>query len=182
MAMTENEIAVGCQKNNNQARKELYERYAGAMFALILRYQPEQETARDILHDGFIRIFTNIDKFTFRGEGSLKAWMSRIFVNEVLSALRAKDILRHAADIEETPMEERIISDDETQNIPSEKIFECIQELPVGYRTVFNMFAIDGLSHKEISAMLNISEKTSSSQYFHAKQQLSKKLKNLIKN
>src|SRR5574344_3085253 len=98
--MTEKEIAAGCKKQNNEARKALYEQYKGLMYALILRYLPDRYQACDILHDGFITVLTKISCFEWRGDGSLRAWMSRIFVNQVIGYLRAHDILRNTEDIE----------------------------------------------------------------------------------
>jgi RNA polymerase sigma-70 factor (ECF subfamily) len=174
--MTEEEITVGCRRGDNKARKELYELYKGKMYALILRYLPDRDSAQDILHDGFIIVYTRFDRFEWRGEGSLKAWISRIFVNEVLQRLRSKDILRDTVEIDETPDENIYADENEADSIPSDIIHNFICELPTGYRTVFNLFAIEGLSHKEISQMLNISEHSSSSQFFRAKKLMMKKI------
>jgi RNA polymerase sigma-70 factor (ECF subfamily) len=174
--MTEQEITAGCKKGDNKARKELYEQYKGKMYALILRYMPDRDVARDVLHDGFIAVFTRFDRFEWRQEGSLRAWISRLFVNEVLQHLRAKDILRDTVDIGKTLETFSMPEDINVESIPSNILHHFISELPTGYRTVFNLFALDGLSHKEIGMMLNISEHTSSSQFYRAKQIIARKI------
>lgn|SRR5574344_219187 len=174
--MTEKEIAAGCKKQNNEARKALYEQYKGVMYALILRYLPDRYQACDILHDGFITVLTKISGFEWRGDGSLRAWMSRIFVNQVIGYLRAHDILRNTEDIENSGDEMMDVDEEDVDGFTSEQLQQMIQELPDGYRTVFNLYVIEGMSHKEIAAMLNISERTSSSQLFRAKKMLAQKL------
>lgn len=174
--MTEQEITAGCKRGDNRARKELYEQYKGKMYALILRYIPDRDVAKDILHDGFIAVFTRLDRFEWRQEGSLKAWISRVFVNEVLQHLRAKDILRDTVDIATTEDTFSISEDIKVESIPSDILHHFISDLPTGYRTVFNLFALDGLSHKEIGTMLNISEHSSSSQFYRAKQIIARKI------
>jgi RNA polymerase sigma-70 factor, ECF subfamily len=177
--MTEKEIAAGCKKSNNKARKEMYERYRGGMFALILRYLPDRYQACDVLHDGFITVYTKISGFEWRGDGSLHAWMSRIFVNQVIGYLRLHDILRNAEDIDNTGDDIIDVNEDDVVEITSGQLQQMIETLPNGYRTVFNLYAIDGLSHKEIAQMLDISERTSSSQLFRAKKIMAKKIKEL---
>jgi RNA polymerase sigma-70 factor, ECF subfamily len=174
--MTEQEITAGCKRGDNRARKELYEQYKGKMYALILRYMPNRDVAKDVLHDGFIAVFTRLDRFEWRQEGSLKAWMSRLFINEVLQHLRAKDILRDSIDIGTTEETYNISEDIKVESIPSDILHHFISELPTGYRTVFNLFALDGLSHKEIGIMLHISEHSSSSQFYRAKQIMAHKI------
>lgn len=178
--MTEEEIIEGCQHGDNRSRKELYEQYSATLFALVLRYQPDRDKAQDVLHDGFISVYTHINKFSYRGEGSLKAWLSQIFVNEVLTSLRAKDILATSVDIEDVRTDFTEPDADETAQIPADKIYEVVSKLPDGYRTVFNLFAIEGLSHKEIGEMLNISQKTSASQFYRARTIVARELKKFI--
>lgn len=177
--MTEEEIVVGCKKLDNKARREIYERYKGMMYALVLRYLPDRYQASDILHDGFITVFTKIATFEWRGAGSLRAWMSRVFINQVIGYLRLHDILREAADIADSGNDIAEVDEAEVRGISSAQLQQVIESLPNGYRTVFNLYVMDGLSHKEIAKMLDISEKTSSSQLFRAKKMMAAKIKEL---
>ena len=99
--MEELELSEQCRLGNNQARKELYEQYAGRMLGICLRYTGDRDTAQDLLHDGFIKIFDSFDKFTWRGEGSLRAWMERVIVNTALQYLRKNDVMNQSAPLEE---------------------------------------------------------------------------------
>src|SRR5574344_937582 len=174
--INEKEISLSCKNGNNKARKELYEHYKGMMFALIMRYVSDKYIASDILHDGFISSFLNIGKFEWRGDGSLRAWMSRLFINQTIGFLRTKDILKDSSDIDTICEDVFDVTSEEVNDISSDQIYRFIKELPTGYRTIFNLFAVDGLSHKEIAQMLNISEKTSSSQFFRAKKIMASKI------
>ena len=174
--MTEEELSVECVKGSNQARRLLYERYGGALMAICLRYLGDRETAEDILHDGFIRIFQSIGQFTYQGEGSLKAWLSRVIVNEALGFLRKRsNQLQQEVLMEEIPDR----PDDEdvgVSEIPQQVLMKFISELPDGYRTVFNLYVFEDKSHKEIANLLGITEHTSSSQFYRAKTLLIKKI------
>ncbi len=99
--MEELELSEQCRQGNNHARKELYEQYAGRMLGICLRYAGDRDTAQDLLHDSFIKIFDSFDKFTWRGEGSLRAWMERVVVNIALQYLRKNDVINQAASLEE---------------------------------------------------------------------------------
>lgn len=173
--MTEEELSLECVKGNNQARRLLYERYGGGLMAICLRYLGDRETAEDILHDGFIRIFQSMNQFTYQGEGSLKAWLSRVMVNEALGYLR-----KHNAQVQqEVLMEEipdRADDDGDLDEIPQSVLMKLISELPEGYRTVFNLYVFEDKSHKEIAELLGITEHTSSSQFYRAKTLLIKKI------
>ena len=147
--MNEAELAERCGKGDNLARKQLYERYAGQLMAICIRYIGDRETAQDVLHDGFLNIFRSFDKFTYKGEGSLKAWLARVMVNEALGYLRK-------------------------QSSANQEI--VVEELPEGYRTVFNLYVFEEKGHKEIAQMLGITEHTSSSQLYRAKSLLIKKI------
>ena len=101
--MEEQELAESCKHGDRLAFKELYERYAGRMLGVCLRYAGNRDTAEDLLHDGFLKIFASFDKFTWRGEGSLRAWMERVMVNVVLQYFRRNDVMIHASDLDSTP-------------------------------------------------------------------------------
>ena len=100
--MEEIELSEQCRLGNNRARKELYEQYAGRMLGICLRYTGDRDTAQDLLHDGFLKIFDSFDKFTWRGEGSLRAWMERVMVNTALQYLRKNDVINQSTPLEET--------------------------------------------------------------------------------
>lgn len=149
------------------------------MYGICLRYAPSHETAQDLLHDGFIKVFTVIDSYT--GKGSLEGWMKRVFVNLALENIRKMKMYPALEEIQNVP---DIITDewDEVESIREEELMKMIEELPDGYRTVFNLYAIENFSHKEIAAMLGIAESTSRSQYIRARQLLQEKILKFLKN
>lgn len=176
--MDEKQLIEGCRNGKRLAQKDLYETYSRRMMGVCLRYVSDRETARDILQDGFVKVFTGIESFS--GVGSFEGWMRKIFVNCALEHLRKSDVLRESTDLDNTA---ELVHPD--SNVISElsaaELMKLIQELPVGFRAVFNMFAIEGYSHKEISELLNITESTSRSQYTRAKQVLQRKISLLYK-
>lgn len=172
--MTEEELAQRCAKADALARKQLYEQYGGQLMSICLRYVCDRESAQDVLHDGFIRIFQSFQQFHYQGIGSLKAWMSRIMVNEALGFLRKKNLqVQQEVLMEEIPDRE---DEESTEDIPPAVLMKLIRELPDGYRTVFNLYVFEEKSHKEIGALLGIIERTSSSQFYRAKTLLMKKI------
>ena len=157
------------------ARRELYEKFSGLLMAVCVRYVSDREVAQDILHDGFINIFDSICKFQYKGEGSLKAWLIKVMMNESLQYLRKNSKINEIS-YEEIPD----IVDDEQEDIsdiPASVLMGLVRKLPTGYRTVLNLYVFENKSHKEIAEMLNISEHTSSSQYFRAKKLLTTMIK-----
>ena len=177
-----------CLSGHALAQKQLYERFAPKMFGVCLRYAVDHSMAEDFLQEGFIRVFLKLD--SYGAKGSLEGWMRRIMVNTALEKLRKKDILRNSLDIEaagqqhmvlnsesaEYVVTENIIERDTEEIYPAEMLYQAIKEMPMGFRTVFNLFAIEEYSHKEIGAMLGISEGTSKSQYARARTWLQKRL------
>lgn len=148
--------------------------------AICLRYVSDRESAQDVLHDGFIRIFQSFQQFHYQGVGSLKAWMSRIMVNEALGFLRKKNQqVQQEVLMDEIPDREE---DESTEDIPQSVLMRLIRELPDGYRTVFNLYVFEEKSHKEIGTLLGITERTSSSQFYRAKTLLLKKIKEYRKS
>lgn len=178
--MSEFELSELCRQKNNLARKQLYELYAGQMMAICCRYISDREMARDLLHDGFLKIFNSFDKFTYRGEGSLKAWISRIMVNICLENLRKNDIMNQYVSIEDASPVMEDTKEEDIEQIPQEVLMKFINELSTGYRTVFNLYTFEEKSHKEIAALLGINEKSSASQLFRAKAVLAKKIKDYM--
>ena len=175
--MQEQEQAAQCRQGNNSARKELYEQYAGRMLGICLRYAGDRDTAQDLLHDGFLKIFSSFDKFTWRGDGSLRAWMERVMVNVALQYLRRNDVMSQAMGLEEVPETYEEPDAAAIDVIPQKVLMQFIEDLPVGYRTVFNLYTFEDKSHKEIAQLLGINEKSSASQLFRAKSVLVRKVK-----
>ena len=144
------------------------------MFPLCIRYIGNREMAEDVLQDGFITLFTKLEDY--KGDGSFDGWARKIFVNTALMSLRKKDALKMSEDLEAI----RGMKDDlpsQNQNIGYKELMELVMELPPGFRTVFNMYAIEGYSHKEISDTLGISETTSRTQLSRARIWLQNKIK-----
>lgn len=174
--MDEQQLIDGCRKGDRRAQRELYETLSRKMMGVCLRYVNDRETARDLLQDGFVKVFTSIDSYS--GNGSFEGWMRKIFVNCALEYLRKSDVLREATDLDHsaeliTP-ESSVVSE-----MSAAELNKLVQELPPGFRTVFNLFAIEGYSHKEISDMLHITESTSRSQFTRAKQLLQRRINEL---
>jgi RNA polymerase sigma-70 factor (ECF subfamily) len=161
-----------CAKKDRKAQSELYEIFSEKMFRLCFRYTGNTYDSEDILADGFIKIFENIENFKAQNENSLEHWIKKIMVNECLMFLRRRKKIEYS----ETEM---IVQYSESiDDLMNEKsILKSIMELPDGYRTVFNMYVIEGFSHKEIGAQLKISEQTSKSQLSRAKAYLREILK-----
>lgn len=167
------QLIRGCLNGNRNAQKQFYEHFAPSMMGVCLRYADDAEMAEDFLQEGFIRIFTRLK--SFRSEGSIEGWVHRVMVNTALEILRKNDVLKHSVDIETAYS----ISDslpDAFRQLTTDELLKHIQSLPAGFRTVFNLFAIEGYSHQEIATMLNISEGTSKSQYARAKAWLQKRI------
>jgi RNA polymerase sigma-70 factor (ECF subfamily) len=177
--MTEAELINNCKKQHAASQKLLYNMYAGKMLSVCMRYINEKSEAEDILQEGFIKIFSHISYF--RGEGSFEGWMRRIFVNTALSALRVKQI-KFTDNIDHYNNQSQV-EPSVFDKIGSQEIFEMIRNLPNGYRVVFNLFAVEGYSHKEIAEMLNITESTSRTQFLKARNALKGKFtsKHLMK-
>lgn len=176
--MDDSQLIIACKKQDRNAQKVLYERYAPVMMAVCMRYCREEEAARDLLHDGFIRAFTQIGSFS--GKGSFEGWLRRIFVNLALENFRKEKQKNRF--LEEYSYLSAHESDDDAddlldiENIPREEVLEMIRNLPPGYRTVFNLFIFEEMSHKEIARMLGINEAASRSQFFRAKTILKNKI------
>ena len=164
------------RRQDKTAMKMLYDRYVGYLTAVCARYIPDDDEVKDILQEAFIRVFQSMDKFTWRGEGSLKAWLTRIVVNDSLKFLRRKKPLPLSATMAE-PMDEEEPAFDA---VPLDVIQGMIRKLPDGYRTVFNLFVFEDKSHKEIASLLGIKENSSASQLHHAKAQLARWIKDYI--
>ncbi|NPA34661.1 MAG: RNA polymerase sigma factor [Chlorobi bacterium] len=180
----EKELARACASGNREAQEELYNKYASKMYALCLRYAREHAEAEDFLHEGFIKVLSTIHQW--RGTGSLESWMRRVFINVILEKLRSnKHRVYSFSSLHPEDEDGEQNWNSSELNVPapdpdiisqlSEKeIISLIQRLPEGYRTVFNLYVIEGFSHKEIAQMLGISEGTAKSQLSRAKNLLRK--------
>ena len=171
--MSDEEMLEGCKANREQAQKYLFDRYSRVMMGVCLRYADSHEEAQDIVQDAFIKVFKKIG--TFSGKGSLEGWIRRIMVNTSLDYLRSIKNERFNVSVDDVQFklkENEVVVD----SLQAEDLLKIIQTLPTGYRTVFNMYAIEGYSHKEIADQLDISENTSKSQYSRARSLLQKKL------
>lgn len=179
--MEEFDLSEYCRRGDSAARKQLYERYSGRLFGICLRYATDRDQAQDILHDGFIKIYGSFDKFSWRGEGSLRAWMERVMINTALQILRKNSVMNRVVELDEARELVERPEDDETESIPHKVLLEFINELPTGYRTVFNLYVFEEKPHKEIARLLGINEKSSASQFYRAKVTLAKKIKEYSK-
>ena len=176
--MDEQEIIDACMREESWARKKVYEMYAPTMMNLCLRYVGDQETARDILQDGFIKVFTKIGSYS--NKGVFAGWIHRVFVTTALEYLRKTDILRSTVDIDNYNEYLIDVNMSALDQLSVEDLMNCVKKLPAGYRTVFNMYAIEGYSHSEIAKALDISVTTSKTQYLRARSALQKSVKQLM--
>lgn len=161
----ESDLIKGCMDGNRRMQEELYRRFSPRMYAVCLRYAGNAEEAEDILQEGFIKVFKKLD--SFRSEGSFEGWVRRIFVNTAIEHFRRKRYLMPVTEKEENTIEGKYTS--VLDELGVKDIMALIQELSPGYRTVFNMYVVEGYTHKEIADMLGISEGTSKSQLSRAK-------------
>lgn len=170
--MTIESIIKGCQAGDSEARRELYQRYGAAMFALVRRYVKVRATAEDVFHDGFVALYTKIGDY--RGEGSFEGWMRRIFVNAALSHLRSLHPGRTLGDDvgDLPPGVVDGVPPEALSRLGNEELIRLMNELPEGYRTVLMLHAVEGYRHAEIAEMLDISEATSRTQYMRARSRL----------
>ena len=178
-ALTEEQrMITACINGKSWAQKQVYELYASAMLSVCVRYVTDRETARDILQDGFVKVFTKID--TYSGAGSFAGWIRRIFVTTALEFLRQNDALKQSESIDEHNYTIEDVNVSTLDKISANDLMTCISELPNGYRTVFNLYANEGYSHAEIATILHISENTSRSQFMRARKMLQKTVQSLI--
>ena len=171
---SEQQLIDLCIKGDRNAQRVIYDRLASRMFPVCIRYVSDRTVAEDILQDGFITLFSKID--SYKGNGSFEGWARKIFVNTALMYLRKKDALKMSEELENA----RNLSSDlssQMQNIGYKELMKLITSLPAGFRTVFNMYVIEGYSHKEIADMMNITETTSRTQLSRARLWLQSKIK-----
>lgn len=163
--IAESDLIKGCLDGDRRMQQELYNRLSARMYAVCLRYASNTEEAEDILQEGFIKVFRKLD--SYRGDGSFEGWARRVFVNTAIEHFRRKKYLQPVTEKEENTIEGKYVS--VLDDLGEKDIMDLISQLSPGYRTVFNMYVVEGYSHKEIGDMLGISEGTSKSQLSRAK-------------
>lgn len=168
--MTDEQLVLGCVNARADAQQKLYERFSRKMFGVCLRYSSGREEAEDLLQEGFVTVFQKIS--SYRSEGSLEGWVRRIMVNTALAHFRQQKMKW----TDEAPDESVADTTSVEGSLETRELLAMIQTLPAGFRTVFNLFAIEGYTHREIGQMLGISENTSKSQYSRARVHLMKRL------
>jgi RNA polymerase sigma-70 factor (ECF subfamily) len=165
--INEKQLIDKCQHGDRNAQRRLYELYSDKMMGVCLRYCKDRETAKDLLHDGFVKVYTHLD--SFESKGSFEGWIRRIMVNTALEFLRKKTDEGYNQDIEEaytlTNGEYGVL-----EKMQAEDLLRTIQRLPATYRATFNLFVIEGYSHKEIAEAMNITESSSRVYLTRAKQ------------
>ncbi len=171
-SLSEESIIEGCIQRNQRAQRMLYEKFAPAMYPLCLRYVREISEAEDVLISGFMRAFEKIN--TYSGKGSFSGWLRKIMINQALGHLRKNKTMYLEVDIEAAEYQQQAI--DSGNHLEADDLLKLVRQLPMGYRTVFNLYAIEGYSHKEIAELLGISENTSKSQLSRARGLLQKQI------
>jgi RNA polymerase sigma-70 factor (ECF subfamily) len=170
----EAEVIQGCLRNHAGAQKKLYDAYAPQMLGVCYRYTKSLEDAHDVLQEGFIRVFKNLH--TWRGDGPLAAWIRRIMVTSALNWLRSRKQLELNEGLEKAEAAHVWEGPGPLESLQAKQIADIIRQLPAGFQTVFNLYAIEGYSHAEIAEMLSIKEATSRSQYLRARMTIIKML------
>jgi len=167
--MTEQSILAGCLNNDPSAQRELYNHYSPKMLSVCYRFANSREDAEDMLQEGFIKVFTQMH--TFQNKGAFEGWIRRIIVHTCINFLKKNKKFSNSIDLEQADYLE-VKEETMPSVMQARQIIECIRLLPLGYRTVLNLYAMEGYSHKEIADMLDIEESTSRSQYTRAKSML----------
>ena len=175
--LSEAELLNLVRSGDASGMRAFYERYVGFLTAVCSRYVPDRAAVKDILQEVFVKAFDRIGRFEYRGEGSVKAWMHRIVVNDSLKFLRANGKMKYVDDLPDVEDEQM----DSLPDVPAAVVAEMIKSLPDGYRTVFNLFVFEKKSHREIAELLGIKEDSSASQFFRARAMLAKKIKEYVK-
>lgn len=175
----EQRLIAGCKRGESWARREVYEKYSSAMMSLCVRYVADYEEAKDVVQDGFLKLFTKVHQF--EGRGAFSGWIRQIFVNTALEYLSKNEMVKT-----NVRMENFSESMDEFDNqligqISADDLIECITELPERCRTIFNLYAIEGFTHAEIAQRLGILENSSRAQFSRARKLLQESVSNLLK-
>lgn len=174
--MDDNTLVIECVKGNAKAQRMLFDKFASKMMAVCMRYANDTMEAEDVLQEGFVKVFGKLSDFKM--EGSLEGWIRRIMVNTSLDALRKNKRFQNDSKLEDVDFKTSS-SELASDQLLAEDLLKMIQALPEGYKIVFNLFAIEGYSHKEIADLLGVSENTSKSQYSRARAYLRHELEKL---
>lgn len=176
MNINERQLLDRLLDGDRNAARALYDAYAGLLSAVCARYVIDDNDRKDVLQDSFVKIFSNLHRFTYRGEGSLRAWMTRITVNMAITFLDKSGRLSHISDALDSAHDVEYEAPD-ADGVPPDELQQMIRRLPDGYRTVLNLYVFEEKSHKEIAAILGIKPASSASQLFHAKSLMAKMIK-----
>ncbi len=168
-----------CIRNDRKAQKKLYERYSSVLLGICYRYMHDRQTAEDVLQEAFVKIFNNLKQY--EGKGSFEGWLKRIAVNTSISYIRKNK--KHDFNQDITEIQESKLSDFDVEEaeFTHDELLKVIKSLPIGYRTIFNLFAIEGFKHREIAEMLEIDISTSKSQFSRARKLIQEKLEEIGK-
>jgi RNA polymerase sigma-70 factor (ECF subfamily) len=174
------QIVERIRQKDQRAMSQFYQMYVKELSSVCYRYVPDEDDAKDVLQNSFVKIFTAIPTFKYQGEKPFKGWLKRIVANEALVFLRQrKKMLLTAQDMAEaTDVDE----EPDVEEVTPDELHSLISHLPDGYRMVVNLYVFEGYSHREIASLLGVSEHTSASQYYHAKRLLAQRIKELINN
>jgi len=170
--LSEEELIRGCLRGNAQCQRSLYERFAGKMYAVCLRYARSSSDASDMLQEGFVKVFTKLEQFHF--QGSFEGWIRRIMINTALRTYQRQRFDQETTGYENLP--DMPVEPDAISALSEAELLKLIEKLPDGYRMVFNMVAIEGFSHAEAADLLGIQESTSRSQLTKARRWLSEQV------
>jgi len=174
--MDDSALVKKCLKGDARAQRALFDKFAPKMLGLCMRYAKNTEQAEDVLQDGFVKVFTKLSNYS--GNGSLEGWIRKIIVNTALDEIRRNVKFKDNVNVDDVDYKLKLDSYI-VEGLAADDLMKIVNDLPDGYRVVFNMFAIEGYSHKEIAMQLNISENTSKSQYSRARSYLKVKLEEL---
>ncbi|HOT15021.1 MAG TPA: sigma-70 family RNA polymerase sigma factor [Bacteroidales bacterium] len=168
------DIIKACMAGDKNGQEALYKLFSGRMWAVCLRYAPDRDVAKDVFQDAFIKVFEKIRQFQFKG--NFEGWMRKVFVNTAIACYRNKNTLTYELSPNLLPEENDDREELTDSDISRDELMKMIEELTPQYKMVFNLYAIEGFSHKEIASMLSISEGTSKSNLSRAREILKKKI------
>lgn len=175
---TEQHLIEAIKSGNHTAMHQFYERFASRVMAVALRYMGSRDDALDVVQDAFVKMLTSVERFDYRGEGSLAAWVVRVVSNTAVTALRSRNMLVNLSEAADLPDE----PDPPPQRVPPDVLTRLIGTLPAGYRTVLNLYVFEQYSHQQIANMLGIKAETSSSQLTRARRLLARRIKEYLNN
>lgn len=170
MILNEEELIKRCAKNDRHAQELLFNQFYKDLYLIAMRYLSDHHDAEDVIIQSFTRVFKNLKSFTYKGQGSLGRWVRTILINESIRLLKKRSLIQFNEDIKQMDFQNSDANG--LQQIQASDIIQMIEKLPTGYRTVFNLFVVEGYAHKEIAQMLGISENTSKSQLKKARTHL----------